>query len=948
MRYVIDRKDLRSAWCRRVSLSSLVVAAAVSALVLSRLASAQQIVSPATFAAQSNGNFGGTIPIHLPPATGGLAPSLAITYSSHSPNGLLGLGFSLQGLSAVTRCGENFAQDGVRGGVHYDANDRFCLDGQRLVPVSGSYANYGADGTEYRTELDSFSQIISHGTTGSGPTYFTVKTKSGLTETFGNTPTSGVLANGLTSIRTWAVSQVSDTAGNYYAVTYTDDSNGAYYPNTLSYTGNGSTAPQNTVVFSWATRGDNIWSFTNGSTVGIVNRLASIQITAASQPVRIYNLTYDNGAAGGVSRLLSVQECAANGGSNPCMPAIPITWNPTGNQSGTFVYNAGYVLPSGMTCSGSTQTYSPTTVTTQTMVGNFGGSGRADLLCNESNDQRFVLLSNGDGTFRTPTVWQPGGHTWCNWPLLGDVDGDGKTDLVCQTGGVIYVATSVGDGTFTPSAAWPSSGSFCSSGVVDVVDIDGDGRADLLCDNNGSYQVALSNGNSTFTIPTTATWNGGSSWCTSKYVHLGDFDGDGKTDLLCAYTPTGVMTVATSNGDGSFSAQTGWMPASGPWCEGGTVTLGDFNGDGKTDMLCVTSNGAPSQVAFSAGNGSFVIVQSAPFSGSSSWCTTGAIYAVDINGDGKADLVCATPSSNGNTYSIAYSKGDGSFTPPTAQWPTSSNTWCSSPYLGFGDATGDGQTDLLCYASGQVFVATAIGGPDLVTSVGNGMGAVVNVNYQPLTAPSVYTKDTGSYVASYPLQDTIGPYYVVSSVSRSNGIGGLLTTNYAYGGLKVDLSGRGSVGFRTVQSTDAQTSIVSSTIYNQVFPYTGLPATASTTLAGQGSGGLLKSVANTYQCYNPATGAGGTTCPIAVGNRYFPALQQAVTTSYDLNGAALPTSTTTIGYDTTYTFFGNVKTITTSNSDGYSKTTTNTYNAPDLTHWWLGQVNETQVTSTTP
>jgi hypothetical protein len=52
------------------------------------------------------------------------------------------------------------AQDGVRGSINYDANDRFCLDGQRLVAISGTY---GADGTEYRTEIESFSKVISRG-----------------------------------------------------------------------------------------------------------------------------------------------------------------------------------------------------------------------------------------------------------------------------------------------------------------------------------------------------------------------------------------------------------------------------------------------------------------------------------------------------------------------------------------------------------------------------------------------------------------------------------------------------------------------------------------------------------------------------------------------------------------------------------------------------------------
>jgi len=69
------------------------------------------------------------------------------------------------------------AQDGFRGGINYDANDRFCLDSQRLMMISGAY--YGAPGAEYRTEVDSFLKITSLGTAGSGPASFIVKTKGG-------------------------------------------------------------------------------------------------------------------------------------------------------------------------------------------------------------------------------------------------------------------------------------------------------------------------------------------------------------------------------------------------------------------------------------------------------------------------------------------------------------------------------------------------------------------------------------------------------------------------------------------------------------------------------------------------------------------------------------------------------------------------------------------------
>ncbi len=86
--------------------------------------------------------------------------------------------------------------DNFRGGVNFDMNDRYCMDGQRLILVSGTY---GVAGSEYRTELDSFSKIVASGTAGNGVASFTVQTKAGLTMEYGNTADSRIEAQGKTT-----------------------------------------------------------------------------------------------------------------------------------------------------------------------------------------------------------------------------------------------------------------------------------------------------------------------------------------------------------------------------------------------------------------------------------------------------------------------------------------------------------------------------------------------------------------------------------------------------------------------------------------------------------------------------------------------------------------------------------------------------------------------------
>ena len=90
---------------------------------------------------------------------------------------MAGYGWQINGLSVITRSPKTYYYDATYEGISLTTNDRFSLDGQRLVCISGTY---GANGSQYRTENDIFSKITCY--TGSyGPDKFEVKTKSGIT-----------------------------------------------------------------------------------------------------------------------------------------------------------------------------------------------------------------------------------------------------------------------------------------------------------------------------------------------------------------------------------------------------------------------------------------------------------------------------------------------------------------------------------------------------------------------------------------------------------------------------------------------------------------------------------------------------------------------------------------------------------------------------------------------
>jgi len=171
------------------------------------------------------------------------------------------------------------------------------------------------------------------------------------------------------------------------------------------------------------------------------------------------------------------------------------------------------------------------------------------------------------------------------------------------------------------------------------------------------------------------------------------------------------------------------------------------------------------------------------------------------------------------------------------------------------------------------------------------------------------------------------PLQVVSRVDSSNGIGGTVGTGYAYVGAKLNQDGRGFLGFRQMKVTDLQTNILQTTTYRQDYPYLYLVASDAQTLGA----GTLSTTTNTYG----STSLGGT--------RYQVFQTQSEASKNDLDGTALPSATTTYQYDA----YNNATQVVVSASDGYSKTTNNTY-TNDTTNWLLGRLTASSVTAQAP
>jgi len=292
-----------------------------------------------------------SIPLDVPPGTNKMTPALALTYDSTSSNlrnGLLGMGFALEGITAITRCPSNKTQNGIIHGVDFSDQDRFCLNGEQLVAIHGGY---GQDGTEYRTYNDTQARIISHGRQGNGPAYFTVETKGGQNALYGATSDSQVKAQGKDTVAFWSLNRIKDTLGNYLDVRYfRDEGQGSFYPTEINYTGNERTGmpTYNQVKMLYEGRADTRTTWQAGSKTTVDKRLSEIQIFAEGTLVSAYKLTYEISPNTYRSRITSIQKCSGDG---QCLPPTKLQWQV--NEEGWEKVD-NYKLPENLYVDGDT------------------------------------------------------------------------------------------------------------------------------------------------------------------------------------------------------------------------------------------------------------------------------------------------------------------------------------------------------------------------------------------------------------------------------------------------------------------------------------------------------------------------------------------------------------------------------------------------------------------
>lgn len=325
------------------------------------------------------------------------------------------------------------------------------------------------------------------------------------------------------------------------------------------------------------------------------------------------------------------------------------------------------------------------------------------------------LSNRGDGTFTSGTSFSLGANAASSASF--DIDGDGDLDLVQGYLGGARLFLNNGDGTFTPGQTLASSSAGATG--LSIGDFNGDGKMDIVSATSGTgVNVWINNGDGSFGSSSVLNVGAGSQ---SQRVEVGDFNQDGKLDILTASTGTGgKMFLFTGTGSGTFSsAQTIGISTNATV---GWLAIGDVNNDGKLDVYFGDESGS-SRAGILLGNGDGTFRLSQSFNTDGNLQRQGQFG--DLNNDGIIDI--AYMMSSGNLM-VRFGRGDGTFSNSTSYSMGNS----SSYVLALKDIDGDGYLDAV--STGDGGVAIRLGNSDgTFRSVTNITNAVIGNNSRGMT-----------------------------------------------------------------------------------------------------------------------------------------------------------------------------------------------------------------------
>ncbi len=919
-----------------------------------------------------------SVGIEMPPGIQGVVPQVAITYNSTGGNGLLGIGANLSGLSSISRCGSTIEQDGAFKPVQYDQNDHFCMNGQRLVLISGQY---GAAGSVYHTEIESFQRVTANGALGHidagvSPVSFTVESRGGSEVVYGANAAARLTDPISSAVTSWSISYLQDRNGNRIDYEYAD------YPTTVDGVSTKQSLPKAIhygrndsanvtgnlkVEFVYENRPDISRGYSRGQKHVATKRISNITTSVADDIVKDYRIAYELSPVSQQSRITTVTECAGN---EDCLTPVTFSWHDYDEQ-----WSQGDDLPEAiLTTQGKLRgTYAD--------VNNDGHVDWVTAYRNESGQELLSTYLNNAGQWSISNAYTPPSALY-DYNLsadglgiseLVDINGDNLPDWVAayqSSAGIvnrIWINTGSGwqlDITKTlPSLLSDISNADNPVMLSQLLDINGDQLPDLIASTSradgssvkqtwinklNGWQLSTEYAPPIILTDYTAYTKGAVKGQTI------DINGDGLVDIVSAYKSDNGNTVKQT-----------WLNTGAGWQANTTFNLPvittdyskvtpeslantiDINGDGLLDIIQahILEGGTRLQRTWlNTGNGWLQNEElQAP---AILWEKVGSInktkgVIADLNNDGLPDFSLSYKTDTGQFVNRVWkNKGDGWIEQNDLIFPTAfiqDNSSEDSYARGIlFDVNSDGQGDLI-YSQGGSTSKVYLRGvgqrgyalPEAAWSFTDGLGASYVVEYKPTTYGDLYTPSTGS---AYPNIDVSSPMVLVSAVESSDASGSLGRSDYQYFGKKVNLTGRGDLGFAKKVATDNRTLINLETQFSQQWPTIGSAISLRKVMP---NGTVLFASDNRFAYKD-----------LYAGKTIFPYQDQKQSQQYELDGAEISSGSQTTSFDN----FGNpISTVNASTDlNGTTTRTTETTYQNDESSWLLGLVQSVMSTSNVP
>lgn len=704
-----------------------------------------------------------SIPIEVSPGTNGIQPNLAIVYNSSSGRGYLGTNCTLAGLSSITRIQRTKYPDGSVGTINFDGDDRFAIDGAKLMKLSEG--NYAVSGALYGSEIENFTRVVLGGTPNTESQFFAAVTDEGYIIEYGKTDDSKQKTSNYNKIVSWMANKITDAYGNYMTISYGQiPSNGEIFPVDIFYTGNNATGltPYANVHFRYITDLNVNTSYIGGQIIRPTQLLESISVLFEEHLVREYRFEYSYDRS---TRLNAVILRDASGVE---LTRTTFDW---GNDDNTI----------------SCQTFDNYYSNYNICVGDYNGDNIADLCLyaiNSSFCNWQIRLGNRTGDFVSSSY--SGSIYGVSQLFTIDLTGKGKDGLgYCQYNTSTHKYTyKVIEAVENPSHTTDYSGK--ETNIVYLGDFYGVGGTQFM------FRSQPVGDNVTLTLVKTPldTLQVALSVHKNSRISVTDFDGNGKSDIQVVL---GTTVDIYEYDEQSFSFVK-ILNLGGITAGSSKDFFGDINGDGKQDYIHFKSGvwylNMSKGIAYNGDQTLPFLVNSTQSNGEPYY----PIFVVDINGDGKDDIIqpVLNTYTNETTIYIYYSRGydGGNYNYYSKILHDENISLCGDSYYRFADLNCDGKTEMLY--TGAVSITPVLVSfsekreHDLIHTFTNGIGKCSTLEYAYCNTPNIgYFGRDGKRVG----------FPIVSKQNEPDGLGNTTETIYTYGYAEFDLARRQMMGF---------------------------------------------------------------------------------------------------------------------------------------------------------